>query len=432
MKKYISFLLALCLLSASLVGCVNLPAGENGLSAYEIAQKNGFSGSEEEWLLSLVGQNGKDGKDGQDGQAGAPGKDGRDGEDGITEDITVIVEGEGDALGSLRYAAAVALRSTVSIVCPNSAGAGVIYRLDNATGEALIITNYHVVYDASTSSHIARKINVFLYGAEQSEYAIPATYLGGSPTYDIAVLHVAPNSRMADTFPTAVTVAADYTVGQHAIAVGNPEAGGISVTAGTVSVLSEYVEISVVSGSPKVKSRLMRYDTSVNGGNSGGGLFNGYGELIGIVNAKLNKTYVDAIGYAIPVSLAVAVAENIIANCDGQTAKSPLRATVGVTVQAENHRAEYDSETGLITLKETNRILGVVAGTPAVGKLQADDILLSVKVDDRATVTVNKQYQFLDELLYARVGSTVTITVLRAGEEVTVTLTLEEKDFSAC
>ena len=63
MKKYISLMLALCLSLVPLVGCVNLPAGENGLSAYEIAQKNGFSGSEEEWLLSLVGQNGKDGKE---------------------------------------------------------------------------------------------------------------------------------------------------------------------------------------------------------------------------------------------------------------------------------------------------------------------------------------------------------------------------------
>ena len=276
-----------------------------------------------------------------------------------------------------------------------------------------------------------KKINIFLYGAEFADYAIPATFLGGSMQYDIAVLRVAPNERLKDAFPTAVTLAPDYAVGQYAIAVGNPEASGLSVTAGVISVISEYVETKAPDGKTTVKNRLIRYDTAVNGGNSGGGLFDGRGQLIGIVNAKLIETNVDAIGYAIPLSLAVGVADSIIANCNGDTVKAPLRATLGFTVLAEDHRAEYDGETGLIVLKETNRVTETVTGSVADGKVLAGDILLSVKVDDRAPVSAEKQYSLSDELLYARLGSTVTLTLLRGGEEVTVTIEITEDELSA-
>lgn len=420
MKKYILPLLALALCLTVLGGCMPEPYnGADGKSAYELARDNGFEGSLDEWLASLAGKDGKDGRDGEDG------------EDGLKQQTTVIIDGETDPLGNLRYAAAVVLRSAVSVVCPNGAGAGVIYKLDKETGEAYVITNHHVVYDKTVAGGIAKSIELYVYGAEYKDYAIPATYLGGSVYYDIAVLHIAASDRLKAAFSTAVTLANGLAVGQTALAVGNPEAGGLSVTSGTVSMLSETVEMTAADGKTKVNYRVLRTDTPVNGGNSGGGLFNGRGELVGIVNAKLIESHVENIGYAIPVGLAVAVTENILATCDGETVTTPQRATLGFTVRSGDHEAVYDPETGLITLKESNTVTEVVAGSAADGKILVGDTVLSVKVDARPTLTPNRQYEVADELLYARVGSQVTFTLLREGEEVTVTLTITENEISS-
>ena len=117
--------------------------------------------------------------------------------DNITNNI--VIEGEG---GNLVYAINSSLRSAVSVYCnfetsslggsATSAGSGVIYELDGKNGSAFIITNYHVVYESSskTSNKISDDIFIMLYGMEYSDYAIPATYVGGSMNYDIAVLYV--------------------------------------------------------------------------------------------------------------------------------------------------------------------------------------------------------------------------------------------------
>ena len=70
-----------------------------------------------------------------------------------------------------------------------SAGSGVIYKLDKNRGDAYIVTNYHVVYDSQsvTDNGISESITVYLYGQEAEAYAIPATYVGGSMQYDIAM-----------------------------------------------------------------------------------------------------------------------------------------------------------------------------------------------------------------------------------------------------
>ena len=81
-----------------------------------------------------------------------------------------------------------------------SAGSGVIYQMDKTAGDAFIITNYHVVYDASsnTENGISDDISVYLYGSEIEEKAIEATYVGGSLYYDIAVYHVDTSSDSGD------------------------------------------------------------------------------------------------------------------------------------------------------------------------------------------------------------------------------------------
>ena len=75
----------------------------------------------------------------------------------------------------------------------------------------------------------------------------------------------------------------------------------------------------------------------------------------------------------------------------------------------------YDGETGLLVLYEENTVQEVTAGSASDGYLQAGDRILSVRVDDRDTLDVTQQYHLLDELLYARAGSTVELTIERNG-----------------
>ena len=117
-----------------------------------------------------------------------------------------------------------------------SAGSGVIYKIDKNNGNAYIITNYHVVYNSqsNTENGISNNIKVYLYGQENEAYAIPATYVGGSMNYDLAILKVEGSRVLAESNAVAVTFADsnDVSVLDQAIAVGNPEALGISATLG--------------------------------------------------------------------------------------------------------------------------------------------------------------------------------------------------------
>lgn len=348
-------------------------------------------------------------------------------EDNFTED-KITIEGSGN---SVSLAAAVGLRSAVSVVSefPNGAasGSGVIYKLDATTGSAFVITNYHVVYYSNgfSGGSISDDISVCLFGMEYEEYAIPATFVGGSPNYDIAVLRINNSEilKQAAANGSAAAVMLDDSngvfAGMTAIAIGNPEAAGISVTSGVVSIDSEYITMTSINGTGQVEFRVIRIDTAVNSGNSGGGLFNDKGELIGIVNAKIAKSDVENIGYAIPSNVARAIADNIIDYCYGKSCRTVMRALLGVTVTAEDMHTEYDKESGIIRQYETVTVAEVVSTGIAYGKIMADDVIKSIQIGDK-TVEVTRRHQLIDAMLDARVGDVVKTTVIRDGAEVVI------------
>lgn len=185
-----------------------------------------------------------------------------------------------------------------------------------------------------------------------------------------------------------------------------------------VSVDSEYIAMTAADGATAVKFRVMRVDTAVNSGNSGGGLYNDKGELIGIVNAKIVDDGVENIGYAIPSNVAVSIAENIIDYCYGTDIERVQRAMLGVQITTDDSKAVYDTSTGKITIKETVSIYSVEEGTLAYGVLRADDVLVSATVNGK-TVMITRQHHVIDMMLDARVGDVVSFTVLRAGSEIT-------------
>ncbi len=375
----------------------------------------------------VVGKNGMDGKDGVDGQDGTNGSS---------------VAGSGV---DTETATMIGLRSSVSIFCTfmeqgrhgvteyYSAGSGVIYQINKSQGDAFIITNYHVVFDSDsrTSNGIAEKIQVYLYGSELSGMEMEATYVGGSMNYDIAILRIEDSELLRDSAATAIRPGNSdaVAVGSTAIAIGNPEGSGISASCGVVSVDSEHITMTAADGYTEVSFRVMRIDTAVNSGNSGGGLFDKNGRLIGIVNAKTITDGVENIGYALPSTTVFAVADNIIDYCFGTDVESVQRPILGVTVITKASSGVYNEETGMVDIRETVEIYEVSPNQ--IGSvLQVGDVLQSVKLGD-VEKEITRQHHIIDLLLTARVGDEVQITVLRDGQSVTLNITITESCLTA-
>lgn len=345
----------------------------------------------------------------------------------------IVINGAGST--DVSYAAASGLRSIVSIYASKSGssvsgGSGVIYRIDEETGSALVITNYHVV---SASNSICDTIELYLFGMEYSDYTIPATYVGGSANYDLAVLYVQDSSvlknAIANGSVAAATIANSETVaaGQSVIAIGNPNSDGISVTTGVVSVDSEYITMTATNSTSQVEFRVIRIDAAVNFGNSGGGLFNTKGELIGIVNAKISSSDVENIGYAIPSNVARAISDNIIDYCFGKTGKTVMRAMLGIEIKTLSVSTVYNDETGMLQIVQEIGVHSVSAGGLGESILKVDDVIKSISINEKKTV-ITRQHQVIDTMLDARVGDTVSFEIVRGGVTMTVSTTVT----SAC
>lgn len=453
-KKQLSIAIIIIVLALSLTilaGC-EAPSDTRSVTG-AVINENGelvlkYSDGSEDNLGHVVGKDGApgaDGRDGENGDRGLPGKDGADGKDGAngedgTTDITISIESNDTAIAT---AVAKGLRSTVSIEAHHtktvyniltgtysnsdysSEGSGVIYKLNDQTGSAYIITNHHVVYDknSNTKDGISTNLKVYLYGSEYAAQAFPATYIGGSMTYDIAVLRVENCAALKAEFPAVCDIADSdaISVGETAIAIGNAEGIGIAATSGIISVDSERITMNLADGSGTTNRRVIRIDTSVNHGNSGGPLFNDNGELIGIVSAKIETNTVDNIGYAIPSNVARAVADNIIDNCDGTSCKTVQRASIGVTVTPIDAKAEFDTVTGKTTKRESSKIQKITQGSLADGKLLIGDILVSAAING-ATKLITRNHHLIDTMLDLRAGDTLVLNILRDGAEVTVSI----------
>ena len=313
-----------------------------------------------------------------------------------------------------------------------AAGSGVIYKIDKENGDAYIITNYHVVYysQASTENHISNNITVYLYGQENEAYAIPATYIGGSMEYDLAVLKVTGSRVIAESNAMAATFADSEQVSvlDQAIAVGNPEALGISATFGYVNVDSEYIDMEGADGVTPIKIRVMRIDTAVNSGNSGGGLFNNKGEIIGIVNAKLASS--ENMSYAIPSNFVKYVVENIIYYCDGKDNEQVIRCYLGINVGVSEMYTVYSTETGKVHKREKVVVGSVASGGIANGLLKPGDIIHSITIDG-VTYEAFRSYIVIDAMINARAGSEVTLRVTRAGTLIEVPIPISESVLTA-
>ncbi len=317
------------------------------------------------------------------------------------------------------------------------AGSAVIYKIEG--NDTYILTNYHVIYDKSADAeanggYFPKDIYCYLYGSEADpvqtkqtdetygyalydfgEYGIPCTYVGGSISADIAVLKAKTSDVAAiNSDFHAVKPASGYCVGETAIAIGNPEGEGISVTKGIVSVDNENIALQIDGTGRYYRS--LRIDTSLYSGNSGGGLFNEKGELIGITNAGNQED--QNINYAIPVEIAVGVADNIIYyDRDGNDATSgAYKITLGVTVQAKNMKYVYNEAAGRGDIREDVTVVSVAESSIAetIG-IQADDTLIAFCIDG-TEYELLRNFNVSDLLLKVRAGAEINFRFVRDGE----------------
>lgn len=302
-------------------------------------------------------------------------------------------------------------------------GSGIIYKMDS--DYSYIITNYHVVYGENTNEDISEITHVYLYGSQSApyaesasatsysydEYAIACDYVGGSIDHDVAVLRAKTDDiRAINDNVRAVDVAEGYTVGQTAIAIGNPGGEGISATRGIVSVDNEYITLDIDGTSRSYRS--IRIDTAIYEGSSGGGLFDMYGRLIGLTNAGDGEE--QNVNFAIPVQIVTGVADNIIEN-NSQTVR---KITIGVTVVSSNSRNEFDSVTGLSTIKEDVTVDSVVSGSIAetLG-VNKGDMIKGIVINGQSKL-INRSFELGDIILTIRTGDEIKLILSRDGEEV--------------
>ena len=174
-----------------------------------------------------------------------------------------------------------------------SVGSGIIFE---QTDDVLyIVTNYHVVEDATTLS--VGFVDDEVYEAE---------LCGTDEDNDLAVLKVPLDDLSADTraaISVAVLGGSDaMRVGEQVVAIGNALGYGQSVTTGIISALNRSISTGTDAQGSTVQSTYIQTDAAINPGNSGGALLNMDGEVMGINTAKLSSTEVEGMGYAIPIS----------------------------------------------------------------------------------------------------------------------------------
>lgn len=279
-------------------------------------------------------------------------------------------------------------------------GSGVII-----TDDGYIVTNNHVIENAS---------NVTVYLQDGTKY--PATLVGTDSFSDLAVIKIEAANLPAATLGSSVNMA----VGSTVYAIGNPlGVFASSVSRGIVSGLDRTITIDGIS------MTLMQTDAAVNPGNSGGGLFNSEGKLIGIVNAKTASVDVEGLGFAIPIDSAKPVISDLM-----DLGYVTGRPYIGITMQDVSLRYGnssfsygYDPFSFFSNYVTRVQVMSVEeSGAAAAGGMLVNDIITAVDGKE-----ISGTSQFAAMLYEYNIGDTVTITVLRGNETKDLTVVLSER-----
>ncbi|MBQ9803189.1 MAG: trypsin-like peptidase domain-containing protein [Clostridia bacterium] len=259
------------------------------------------------------------------------------------------------------------------------AGSGVIIHADG-----IIVTNHHVIDGAS---------NIYVRLTNGNTYE---AYLRGTDEAgDIAVLKITPQETLT---VAKLGCSSALLYGEDVFAIGNPLGSlGGTVTEGIISALER--EVTMDDGTVMT---LLQTSAAINSGNSGGGLFNMAGELIGIVNAKYSATGVEGLGFAIPVDTAVISINELL---DHGYIRGIPSLNVTLVDRAFNWYYSYPY------------VYAVGEGSP----LQEGDWILEIDGTAVSSVSALKR-----AVRMCAVGDTVTLTVYRKNRTESVEVTLTE------
>ena len=407
------------------------------------------------------GEKGDQGIQGIQGEKGDKGDNGKDAEQVSIYELYLSAKASGEFDGTyLEFIetyigviydnnAVVANKAAASTVCIDayngvkparpSTGSGVIFSLDD-DGNAFIVTNYHVTYYSNSLSHNAYKnYDIYLYG-EISNNVIHASYVGGSQTYDIAVLYVSNSEILKNSNAQSVSLSTGKTIlGSSVIASGNANGYGLAITKGIISKDTEPVYMTIAG--TRSLYRVLRHDAYITNGSSGGGLFDMKGNLVGITNGGDSSN--SLINYAIPADIVFAVTTNIIKNCGYSDSNfSPKLCNLGITYESFDVSTKYDDKNGIISVTSKISIsnLGSVTNenlkTLAVG-----DELVSITITTASGKVYTKnasdfaytkdlpiQNIIQEFMLLADASSTVKITVQRNGETISASALVSDSD----
>jgi serine protease Do len=271
-------------------------------------------------------------------------------------------------------------------------GSGIILSEDG-----LILTNTHVIENCDTAS-----VTLF----DNSSY--DAALVGADSTSDIAVLRI----EATGLTPASFGDSAELAIGDKVAAIGNPlgETFRMTLTDGIISAIDRGISYNGHS------MTLLQTNTAINEGNSGGALFNMYGQVIGVTNMKMMSSYssIEGIGFAIPSSTIAAVADSLM-----QYGEVRGRTAIGITVGAipENVTSHYDLPTGLY-------VSAVEEKSDAAAKgIQQGDIITAVNGSPASATS-----DILTVKNTLSVGDTITFTIWRDGETFDVDVTLVDEN----
>lgn len=271
-----------------------------------------------------------------------------------------------------------------------STGSGII--IGKTDDELLIVTNNHVVEDAD-------ELRVQFIDEESYEAEIKGT----DSSNDLAVIAVQLDD-MKDSTLNSISVATlgnsdNLKIGEQAIAIGNALGYGQSVTTGIVSATDREISNDEVSGT------FIQTDAAINPGNSGGALVNINGEVIGINSSKIADDTVEGMGFAIPITRAIPIIEELMTQDTKTKVAEDEQGTIGISgVSVTSSVANaYNMPQGVYVAE-------IIEGSGAADSdLQQGDIITAIN-----GTSISSMEELQKQLQYYAAGTTVTLTVERA------------------
>lgn len=287
-------------------------------------------------------------------------------------------------------------------------GSGVVYKKKD--GKAYIVTNHHVIEDATS-------LEVSLADGTKVE----ATLLGSDVWTDLAVVQIdATNVHTIAEFGDSSSLKP----GEPVLAIGNPlglQFSG-SVTQGIISGLERTIEMDINSdGLVDWNAEVIQTDAAINPGNSGGALVNLQGQLVGINSMKIAEYAVEGIGLAIPVNAVIPIIADI------EQYGEVKRPYMGVSIAPIAEITQYHREQTFqlpSDVKEGVAILEVVSGSPAAkAGIKAYDVIVKMDGEDIPDLVDFRTHLYVNK----SIGDQVKVEFYRGGKLQSTTVTLQEE-----